>query len=52
VTRGAEGLLEMTVVKTISIRRGRFRPHLNPLQDKDASRFAGMIRLLHGSRFG
>lgn len=28
VTRGAEGLLELTVVKTVSARRGRFRPHL------------------------
>jgi hypothetical protein len=48
VTRGAEGLLEMTVVKTISVRRGWFRPHLAPPRESDARRFAGMIRLLHG----
>lgn len=48
VTRGAEGLLEMTAVKTISTRRGRFRPHLTPSGPKDATRFAAMIRLLHG----
>ena len=28
VTRGAEGLLEMTVPKAISVRTGSFRPHL------------------------
>ena len=30
VTRGAEGLLEMTVLKCVTVRRGRFRPHLDP----------------------
>jgi acyl-CoA reductase-like NAD-dependent aldehyde dehydrogenase len=49
VTRGAEGLLEMTVQKAISIRRGRFRPHLAAPKNEDASRFATMIRLLHGA---
>jgi acyl-CoA reductase-like NAD-dependent aldehyde dehydrogenase len=48
VTRGAEGLLEMTVVKTISMRRGRFRPHLAAPRPDDAARFATMIRLLYG----
>jgi acyl-CoA reductase-like NAD-dependent aldehyde dehydrogenase len=54
VTRGAEGLLEMTVLKTISTRSGRARPHLAAPRSKDAPRFAAMIRLLHGgglSRF-
>lgn len=37
VTRGAEGLLEMTCVKTISLRRGRFRPHYEPLSSKDGT---------------
>jgi len=49
VTRGAEGLLEMTAVKTISVRRGWFRPHLAAPTSRDATRFARMIRLLHGS---
>ena len=47
-TRGAEGLLGMTVAKTVSERRGRFRPHLSKPTAKDAARFAGMVSLLHG----
>ena len=47
VTRGAEGLLEMTVVKSIATRRGRFRPHLDASRAGDASFFAALIRLLH-----
>ena len=30
VTRGAEGLLGLTVVKSIALRHGRFRPHFAP----------------------
>ena len=48
-TRGAEGLLEMTVAKTVSIRRGRFRPHLDAPKPGDAARFAHMTALLHGA---
>jgi acyl-CoA reductase-like NAD-dependent aldehyde dehydrogenase len=48
VTRGAEGLLEMTSVKTVLIRRGGLMLHLDPTTDKDAPRFAGMIRAMHG----
>ena len=29
VTQGAEGLLEMTVPQVVSVKRGRFRPHLD-----------------------
>ena len=47
-TRGAEGLLGMTVVKTVSERRGRFRPHLAAATADDAHRFAAMTALLHG----
>lgn len=47
-TRGAEGLLGMTVVKTVSERRGRLRPHLRPATPDDAGLFAGMTALLHG----
>lgn len=47
-TRGAEGLLGMTIAKTVSIRRGPFRPHLSPPTGKDAARFASMTSLLHG----
>ncbi|HQT77600.1 MAG TPA: aldehyde dehydrogenase family protein [Rhodopila sp.] len=50
VTRGAEGLLEMTVIKSIAVRRGRFRPHLNPPATQDGAFFAAMIAVLHGDR--
>jgi acyl-CoA reductase-like NAD-dependent aldehyde dehydrogenase len=48
VTRGAEGLLDMTVAKTISERRTRFQPHLAVPTENDAAQFAGMTALLHG----
>ena len=48
VTRGAEGLLRMTVPKTVSTRR-RFRPHLDDANPADAGRFAAMTRILHGN---
>ncbi len=47
VTRGAEGLLAMTRVRTVSIRRGRLRPHLDPAQSADATRMAGLVGVLH-----
>jgi acyl-CoA reductase-like NAD-dependent aldehyde dehydrogenase len=50
VTRGAEGLLELTAVKTISTRRGRFRPHLTAPRPDEAPRYAALIKLLHGER--
>ncbi len=49
VTRGAEGLLEMTVVKCVTVRRGRFRPHLDPADPEDGSVFAALIAVLHGN---
>ncbi len=48
VTRGADGLLAMTVVKTVSTRRGRFRPHLAAARPDDAARYASLITLLYG----
>jgi len=47
-TRGAEGLLGMTVAKTISERRTRFRPHLALPTERNAAQFAGLTTLLHG----
>lgn len=47
-TRGAEGLLAMTAPKAVSVRRGRFRPHLQPPRPDDARRFAALIAMLHG----
>ncbi|KAA0677151.1 aldehyde dehydrogenase family protein [Roseomonas genomospecies 6] len=48
VTRGAEGLLEMTRVKTVSVRRGQRLPHLDPPRDGDAALMLAALRLLHG----
>lgn len=50
VTRGAEGLLEMTAIKVISERRGRFRPHLDPTRPEDAAMFAKAVRASHAAR--
>jgi len=47
VTRGAEGLLEMTRIKTVSKRRGA-RPHLNG-EPVDGDLASAAITLLHGS---
>ena len=47
VTQGAEGLLQMTVPQTVTVRKGTFRPHLdaNPGAGDIA---AGYLRLAHG----
>lgn len=45
VTRGAEGLLEMTALKAISIRRHGPRPHLRPA---DPGQLATLLALLYG----
>ena len=49
VTRGAEGLLALTNVKTISRRHGRFRPHLAPARAEDEVRLASLLQGLHGT---
>ncbi len=49
VTRGAEGLLEMTVPKAITVRRGRFLPHLAGARAADAPIFGALLGLAHGS---
>ena len=36
-TRGAEGLMEMTVLKTVTLRSGRFRPHYDPVTPADTA---------------
>jgi aldehyde dehydrogenase (NAD+) len=45
VTRGAEGLLEMTRVKAIAIRRGKWVPHLDPPHPTDAEIFARFVQV-------
>jgi aldehyde dehydrogenase (NAD+) len=48
VTRGAEGLLEMTAVKTVLVRRGGVMLHLDATTDADAPMVAGAIAAMHG----
>lgn len=48
VTRGGEGLLELTNVKTVGTRHGRFRPHYEPPQADDESLFTAYIEAAHG----
>ncbi|MBV9812283.1 MAG: aldehyde dehydrogenase family protein, partial [Acetobacteraceae bacterium] len=48
VTRGAEGLLALTVAKAVSVRRGRFRPHLRRPTPSDAAMLRALLQLLHG----
>ena len=50
VTRGAEGLLEMTQVKTISVSAGRFRPHHDPFAEGDEALLLAWLRSAHGDR--
>ena len=48
VTRGAEGLLEMTAVKTVSTRRFGPRPHLDGTLATDPVQLLTLIQVLHG----
>ena len=48
VTRGAEGLLEMTAIKTLIVRKGGAMRHLQATTDADAPMFEGMICASHG----
>lgn len=50
LTRGVEGLLEMTVCKTVMLRRGRFRPHLDA-HEMDADAMVALIAALHRPGF-
>jgi acyl-CoA reductase-like NAD-dependent aldehyde dehydrogenase len=50
VTRGAEGLLAMTSIKVVTVRCGRFRPHLRPPRAGDAERMAALLALIHDGR--
>jgi delta 1-pyrroline-5-carboxylate dehydrogenase len=48
VTRGPEGLLEMTVPKVITIRRTKFLPYLDAPQADDAALFSNYLMAAHG----
>jgi acyl-CoA reductase-like NAD-dependent aldehyde dehydrogenase len=50
-TRGAEGLLEMTAAKAVTVRRGGFRPHLDPGAD-GAGLARGYLDAAHGAYLG
>lgn len=52
VTRGAEGLLEMTAIKVVATRRGRFRPHYDPPVETDAELFRAYLAAAHGATIG
>ncbi len=52
VTRGAEGLLEMTAVKVISTRRGRSVRHYEPTGESHAELFSSIITAAHTGGFG
>jgi acyl-CoA reductase-like NAD-dependent aldehyde dehydrogenase len=47
VTRGAEGLLEMTRLKAIAVPRGWWRPHLLPAHPSNARMLEAGIAALH-----
>ncbi len=49
VTRGAEGLLELTRPKAVSTRSGRGRPHLDPPVGDETRLFSAYARAAHGS---
>jgi acyl-CoA reductase-like NAD-dependent aldehyde dehydrogenase len=49
VTRGAEGLLEMTVVKAVAVRHGRARWHLGPPWFTDHELVQRYIEAVHGA---
>ena len=48
VTRGPEGLLEMTAPKVVTVRRTRFLPHLDPAKPDDGELFTHYLRVAHG----
>jgi acyl-CoA reductase-like NAD-dependent aldehyde dehydrogenase len=52
VTRGPEGLLELTTPKVVTISRTGFRPALEPPQPKDEAMFQAYLRLTHARGFG
>jgi aldehyde dehydrogenase (NAD+) len=48
-TRGAEGLLEMTAIKTVQVRRGKSRWHYQETSPTHANLFDGMVEASHGA---
>lgn len=52
VTRGPEGLLELTVPKSIVVRRGRIRRHYDPPSPAQARLLSAWLRAAHGGSIG
>jgi acyl-CoA reductase-like NAD-dependent aldehyde dehydrogenase len=48
VTRGAEGLLELTAPKVVTVSRGKFRPAFDSPQPGDEALFNAYFTLAHG----
>ena len=48
VTRGAEGLLELTIPKVVTVSRGKYRPAFHPPQPGDEALFNAYLILTHG----
>ncbi len=48
LTRGPEGLLEMTTTKVVTQRSGRWRPHYDSPSPDDAALFRDYLGLAHG----
>ncbi len=48
VTRGAEGLLEMTHPRCVAVRRSKSMPHLEEERPGDAQLFAAFASFMHG----
>lgn len=51
VTRGAEGLLELTVPKVVITRRGNWRPHYEAPRAGDADFFTQFLTLAHAPKW-
>jgi hypothetical protein len=52
VTRGKEGLLELTQPKVVTISRGKFRPALAPAQPGDEEMFKNYLAFSHSRTLG
>jgi acyl-CoA reductase-like NAD-dependent aldehyde dehydrogenase len=48
VTRGMEGLLDLTTTKVVTVSRSRFRPAFDAPQSGDATLFESYLKLRHG----
>lgn len=50
LTRGREGMEELTRIKVVAVRRGRWMPHLEPAREGDDELFAASLEWTHGTR--